>query len=364
MSDNKKEIAESIVATLPIALLVLESNLRVRSASQTFYKTFQVTPEETEGQLVYDLGNGQWNIPKLRTLLEEILPDNDLFFGYEVEHTFEEIGHRVMLLNGRRLDNVQLILLVITDVTKHKQSEEALRQLNETLEGRVQERTEQVRRLITQLTMSEQEERRRISAILHDDLQQRLYSVSFQLATLRGIVTRHEDEEAQQIIYEIEEALGDSVKMTRSLSVDLSPPVLHDEGLFAALRWLAAQMEQQQRLAVSVVAEDGLPPLDDDLRVLLFQFVRELLFNVVKHAGVPTAVVALAYEDHHLRIKVSDQGKGFDANRHYSQTSQGLLRVTQRLQLLDGRMYIDSCPGEGTHVTLYVPLHAKNGDES
>ncbi len=354
---DAKEHAEAVVSTMPIALLVLETNLRVRSASQLFYETFHVVPEETEGRLIYELGNGQWNIPKLRILLEEILPHDHVFTDYEVEHTFEGIGRRIMLLNGRRLDHVQLILLVIVDISERKQSEEALESL-------VQTRTEQVRRLVTQLTMSEQEERRRISTILHDDLQQRLYSVNFQLATLRSLVTSQEGEEAQLLIGEIEESLNDSVKLTRNLSVDLSPPVLHDEGLFAALRWLAAQMEQQQRLVVSVVAEDGLPPLDEDLRVLLFQFVRELLFNVIKHTVVLTAVVALTYEDDHFCIEVSDQGQGFDANIQADQNSQGLLRITQRLHLLDGRMNIDSRLGEGTRITLYVPLRGKNGDES
>jgi signal transduction histidine kinase len=148
--------------------------------------------------------------------------------------------------------------------------------------------------------------------------------------------------------------------MTRNLSVDLSPPVLHNEGLDAALRWLAAQMEQQQRLTVTVAAEERLPHLDDDLRVLLFQFVRELLFNIVKHAAVSTALVTLATEDDHLRIEVSDQGQGFNANRQNDPNSQGLLRITQRLQLIDGRMHIASAPGAGTCVTLYVPLRGKN----
>jgi signal transduction histidine kinase len=358
--EEAKAYAEAIVSPLPIALLVLEADLRVRSASQLFYETFQVVPEETEGRLIYELGNGQWNIPKLRILLEEILPDNDIFLNYEVEHTFEKIGQRTMLLNGRRLDHVQLILLVIVDISERKQSEEALRQINKTLETR----TEQVRQLVTQLTMSEQEERRRISNLLHDDLQQRLYSVNFQLSTLRRLVTSQEGEEAQQIINEIEESLSDSVKLTRNLSVDLSPPVLHNEGLFEALRWLAAQMEQQNRLVVSVVAEDGLPPLDKDLRVLLFRVVRELLFNVIKHAAVLTTVVALAYQDDHFCIEVSDQGQGFDANIQADQNSQGLLRITQRLHLLDGRINIDSRLGEGTRITLYVPLRGKNGDES
>jgi signal transduction histidine kinase len=146
----KKEIAESIVAIMPIALLVLETDLRVRIASQTFYETFQVTPEMTEGQLVYDLGNGQWNIPKLRTLLEEILPDNEIFIGYEVAHTFEGIGHRTMLLNGRRLDNVQLILLIIVDITERKAIEDALQVSHNRLEMTLTELEDTQRHLVQQ----------------------------------------------------------------------------------------------------------------------------------------------------------------------------------------------------------------------
>ncbi|MBX2999929.1 MAG: PAS domain-containing protein, partial [Caldilineaceae bacterium] len=128
-----KVYAESIVHTIPDALLVLETDLRVRTVNDTFYEMFAVSPEDTEGQLVYDLGNGQWNIPELRTLLEEILPENNVFIGYEVEHTFETIGKRAMLLSGRRLDHVQLILLAITDITARKQAEETLRQTQESL---------------------------------------------------------------------------------------------------------------------------------------------------------------------------------------------------------------------------------------
>jgi signal transduction histidine kinase len=124
---DAKEYADSIILTMPIPLLVLETDLRVRTASHTFYDTFRVTPEATEGHLIYELGNGQWNIPELRKLLEEVLPNNDFFVDYEVEHTFEEIGHCTMLLSGRRLDHLQLILLVIVDITRRKQIEVELK---------------------------------------------------------------------------------------------------------------------------------------------------------------------------------------------------------------------------------------------
>jgi PAS domain S-box-containing protein len=240
------------------------------------------------------------------------------------------------------------------------------REMEVRLEEQVKERTVQVRDLVTQLTMSEQEERRRVSSILHDDLQQRLFSLMFQLASLRHALNGSQLETAQQVVTEIEEGLRRSVQITRELSVDLSPPVLHDEGLGAAIRWLATQMDQQQGLAVDVQAGKILPLLNEDLRVLLFQIVRELLFNVVKHAGVNTARVEISKTGDQLSINVSDQGRGFalDSGDGSNQTSQGLARIGQRMQLLGGRMEVASAPGKGTRVTLYVPVQQREGKQA
>ncbi len=132
-----REYAESIVDTVREGLLVLDGDLRVISANRSFYETFKVKPGETEGQLVYDLGNRQWNIPKLRELLEEILPTDTTFDNFEVEHEFKIIGRRVMHLNARRIyretNETRLILLAIEDVTERKRAQQALRQSSEEL---------------------------------------------------------------------------------------------------------------------------------------------------------------------------------------------------------------------------------------
>jgi PAS domain S-box-containing protein len=122
--------AEDIVATVREPLLVLSADLRVRRANRSFYQTFQVAPEDTEGRLVYELGNHQWDIPALRRLLEEVLPQNTFFDGFEVAHDFESIGRKVMLLNARRVyresNRTESILLAIEDITARKRTEEAL----------------------------------------------------------------------------------------------------------------------------------------------------------------------------------------------------------------------------------------------
>jgi PAS domain S-box-containing protein len=132
-----REYAESIVDTVRESLLVLDADLRVISANRSFYETFKVKPGETEGQLLYDLGNRQWDIPKLRELLEEILPTDTTFDNFEVEHEFKTIGRRIMHLNARQIhreiDETHLILLAIEDVSERKRAEQALRHSSEKL---------------------------------------------------------------------------------------------------------------------------------------------------------------------------------------------------------------------------------------
>ena len=121
--------AQNIVDTVREPLLILDATLRVRSANRAFYQTFHVSPAETEGRLIYELGNGQWDIPDLRTLLEDIVPKSSVFDDFELEHTFPAIGRRVMLLNARKLQaghHGELLVLAMGDVTERKQAEEAL----------------------------------------------------------------------------------------------------------------------------------------------------------------------------------------------------------------------------------------------
>jgi PAS domain S-box-containing protein len=134
--------AESIVDTVREPLLVLDANLRVMRANRSFYQNFRVSPQETENRLVYDLGNGQWDIPRLRTLLEEVLPQNTSFDDFEVVHDFPSIGRKFMLLNARRIfregNQTEFILLAIEDVTERRQAEEERRELETRFTSLVQ----------------------------------------------------------------------------------------------------------------------------------------------------------------------------------------------------------------------------------
>jgi diguanylate cyclase (GGDEF)-like protein/PAS domain S-box-containing protein len=125
------EYSDAIIATVREPLLVLDKKLRIITANRSFYRTFEVNPEETEKRLIYDLGNHQWDIPKLRKLLENILPMNNVFEDYEVEHDFQSIGRKTMLLNARKIyretNHVEMILIAIEDITERKKAEEQLK---------------------------------------------------------------------------------------------------------------------------------------------------------------------------------------------------------------------------------------------
>ena len=136
------EYAENIVETVREPLLVLDSGLKILTANGNFYSTFKVTPEETIGNFIYDLGNHQWDIPKLRLLLEKIIPQNTIFNDYEVDHVFQSIGHKTMLLNARQIFRKDIgqhvILLALEDITVRKQLEANIQSLLEYSENIVE----------------------------------------------------------------------------------------------------------------------------------------------------------------------------------------------------------------------------------
>ena len=257
------------------------------------------------------------------------------------------------------------VAMIFEDITARRQAEAALRELNATLEARVAARTaelveseRQLRRATSLLTMAEQEERTRISQVLHDDLQQQLHSVQMKLGVVRQQAGRGDTGKAMQSVAEAEQWIHQAVQITRQLTVDLSPPILKSEGLAEALAWLITQMREKHDLHVDLKAEDH-PRLPQPMRVLVFQIVRELLFNIVKHAGTDHAAIGLRGDADGVIVSVRDDGRGFelaDAMPAHPAGGFGLPSVRERLALFGGRLEIESAPGAGTRVVLWLPV--------
>jgi len=237
------------------------------------------------------------------------------------------------------------------DVTAMREAEAALAQHDS-----------QLRALATEITLAEERARRKLASELHDGPAQSLVGLSMHLAAIkRGM----DDRDQLQRIDECEHVLADATLQTRTLMLELAPPGLHESGLLEALRWLAERVASQQRLIVSV-EDDGIQkPLEDQVTVLLFQTVRELLQNVVKHARSKRATVRCSVSNDMLSLDVIDPGVGFEVqsiNRLPTRHGGfGLFNIRERLKLMGGSVDIHSIVGEGTTVRIRVPLKTQHG---
>lgn len=267
------------------------------------------------------------------------------------------------LPSERDLRMLDLLARQAADLIERSHADESLRQLNVTLEQRVAKRTgelkalsDRLRLLASKLVETEQRERRRIAALLHDHLQQLLVAAKMRAYGLRGMAAERSD---AAIVREVEELISEAIDASRSLTAELRPPALYESGLVAALLWLSEQMEEKHRLKVHIEADRSAePPVDQG--ALLFECVRELLLNIVKYAGVDEAFVHLKEGANELLcITVRDEGAGFDLAKLDGDESVGgfgLFSIRERLRVLGGKMEVESAPGEGTTVRLLAPL--------
>jgi PAS domain S-box-containing protein len=227
-------------------------------------------------------------------------------------------------------------------------------------------RMAQLRRLASDLTLAEQHAREQLARTLHDGLQQLLVTVALHLDQEIEHDAR-EGRRAGEPLHQARAHLDEAINAARSLSFELFPPALHRSGLPAAFAWLADWTRQQYGLAVQVSAD----PLADsdrkDVRTLIFESVRELLFNAVKHAHVDRVTLDLARTpDDMLSITVADQGIGFDPatlvdRAKAGHVGWGLFSIRERLTLLGGRLEIDSSPGRGTTFRVIAPRGRAHG---
>ena len=238
---------------------------------------------------------------------------------------------------------------IVLDVTARKDG-------SAELEREIGRRTAQVRELAAQLTRAEQEERDRVSHVLHDDLQQLLYGAQMRLGMLRTDLDDAKRTEESEAVRDAAGRLARAIEVTRTLSSDLSPPVLESDALVEALGWLVARMRDLHGLEVEIRAESEVRVADEGLRIVLFQGARELLFNVVKHAGVSRATVVVSRDDQRVAIAVLDEGAGVDPSSFEGRTAGGLRALKSRLALFGGELTVARAHGGGTSAVMRAPI--------
>jgi signal transduction histidine kinase len=232
---------------------------------------------------------------------------------------------------------------------KHRRAEEKLLEYQKQLNS-----------MASQLTLVEEQERRRFATYLHDQIGQALFISKIKLEMLQKSLSSTEN---VQTLGEILKIIEQMIKDARSLTFELSSPILYQLGLEAALEWLAEQMKEQNGIMVRFEDDKQVKPLNDDMLILLFHAVRELLINVTKHSRARKVKVSTCRYNNHIRVSVEDDGVGFSTSKIYSRVYNnncfGLFSIGERLNHLGGHLEIESDPGHGTKITLMAPINSK-----
>ncbi|HEU5377999.1 MAG TPA: HAMP domain-containing sensor histidine kinase, partial [Ktedonobacteraceae bacterium] len=350
---EERAFAQAVVETIREPLLILDTDLRVDHANRAFYQHFQVEAANTERRRFFELGNGQWNIPSLRTLLEEMLPANHILTDYEVDHIFPALGRRVMLLNARRIERSWRILLAIEDVTEHKQAEDERKQM-----------------------LAQREE---FMAIASHELKTPVSSLKGYTQVLHARFAKAGDERSAELLTKMDAQLnklihliGELLDVTRVESGQLAwHPQAFD--LDALVRETAEEVSQTvERHQIRIEGAASLPVSGD--RERLGQVLTNLLTNAVKYSPQADVVlVKVAADGKNALVGVQDFGIGMAQEKQphvferffrvsnpehetFPGLGLGLFISAQIVKQHGGQMWVESQAGSGSTFSFTVPL--------
>ena len=374
------EYSDAIIATVREPLLVLDKELRIITANRSFYRTFQVNPEETEKRLIYDLGNRQWDIPDLRDLLENILPMKASFEGFEVEHDFESVGRKTMLLNARKIyremNQVEMILLAIEDITERKNAEDETKRLND------------------EIVIKNKELEEVINATSHDLRSPLISVIGFSKSLEKDLQDISSVIESDKIPVELKEMLTPIISDISESTGYVRSSALNMEALLAGLSkvlrigYVALKKEQldmnmlisdiknviefQIEEAGATLEISELPPCIGD-KNQIHQLFSNLLGNALKYLdpGRPGVIRVSGYNDESSQYVycVEDNGRGISAENHkkifgmFHQIEPskgkgqglGLTIVRRILDRHNGNIWLESAPGKGSRFFVSLP---------
>jgi two-component system CheB/CheR fusion protein len=303
-AERARNYAQAIIEALREPLLVLDRDLRVVSANQAFYELFKISSQQAENSLVYELGDRQFDLPELRRLLEEVLPQNTVFQGLEVDADFHRLGRRVLVLNARRLcqeRELDLILLALQDITPQKEMEETLKESERKLQA-----------LNVELMSTQECEREALSLTLHEELAQNLVALKLKLRNIISHLLPERSKDAEALEQAVQSIAG-LVEKIRELSGGLRPDVLN-LGLTPAIEHLAENFREYFKVEADLAIPDLDQLFDPQSQVMIYRVLQEALINVVKHAQATQVSLAIAAKDGKVRFQVADNGVGFQVS--------------------------------------------------
>ncbi len=339
-----------------LPIVIVDTDLRIKRMSVLANRVFRVQDSDV-GRPLSDINHSLQNVSAAE-IARHVLDDLE---RVETEVQSQDGEWYLMRAVPYRTadDRIDGVVMTFSAITKIKAAGKQLRELNETLEERVTERTrlaqqraERLRVVTARLTNAEERERQRLATMIHDDLQQTLAAAKMRLAAGPS----EEPEKTGTNRQEAAKLIDDAIRTTRSLTAEFCPTVLFRQGLVSALGGLARQVEQKYGLRVSV---NGAPQADLDPlhQTLVFRAVQELLSNVVKHADTDSAEISVEVCGDAVCVTVADEGTGFDGP--YSEVAEapgfGLFSIREQLAAIGGHLAVESTEGQGTKAVIEIP---------
>jgi PAS domain S-box-containing protein len=285
----------------------------------------------------------------LQQLMAGALPFFILDSHLVTRHSRMIWGRFTVSLVKNNTGEIQFAVAMVENLTPQKEAEEQIRNYQE-----------QLRSMASQLSMTEERERRTLATELHDHIGQILALTQIKLGAL-GVKAAGTN--LEEPVREVRDLVETVIKSTRSLTFELSPPILYELGLEAALEWFGEHLQEQHGLTVEVKKDEEPKPMDSEIGALLFKVVRELMLNSVKHGHAHQLRVIVGREGQSLGIEVIDDGVGFiptPPGTAVKTSGFGLFSIKERLHHLGGRLQVESAPGQGTKVSLLIPLWEEN----
>ena len=356
-----RDFASSMMESIPIPVVILEKDCTIRAMNSAFRELTRMRPNDLTGRFLPDLVKQLWGTDSFSERLGAMAEANvEEVLEFEFQAPLPE--EMTLRIRGRSLssDGKQVILMTMEDITLRRQAEQLAAQQNVVLEKQIQRtgRTliraqEELRDLAAHLIAAQEEERRWIARELHDDVAQRLSALRLECDELRKEKDEKARNKAIESMFQGIDALNTDI---RKISHRLHPSILDDLGLAAALKAMLDDFREREDMLASFVGIDVPEKIPHDSATALYRITQEALQNVAKHAGKTHVKVALQGEDRLLRLEVRDFGNGFDQDADLPRGGLGLTSMKERARIAGGSLTIRSALGEGTTVSVEVPL--------